>query len=48
MKINDNPFANTNMIRVVFSKGKAKVLTLARAKESGATDPSLQITAEEC
>ena len=47
MKMDENPFANTNTINAVFPKVKAKILTSARAKESGAVDPRLQMTVEE-
>jgi len=42
MKIDGHPFtASTNMVEISLMKGKAKVLTSARAKESGAVDPKM-------
>ena len=46
MKIDENPFPAA-MADVVLLKGKTKVLTSARAKESGSVDSRLQLTAEE-
>jgi hypothetical protein len=48
MKIEDNPFPkDQNMVEVKFPKGKAKVLTSARARETGIVDLDMQISAEE-
>jgi len=45
MKVDQNPFA-VAMADVVLPKGKAKVLTSARVKESGIVDSRLQLIAE--
>jgi len=49
MKIDGHPFpADTNTVEIInLNKGKAKVLTSARAKESGAVDPRVQLLADE-
>lgn len=47
MKVDENPFPTAAMAGVVLPKGKARVLTSERAKQSGSVDHSLQITAEE-
>ena len=48
MKINDNPFPrDQNMVDVKLLKGKAKVLTSTRAKETKTVDPKMQISANE-
>lgn len=48
MKIDGHPFpAGTNMVEISLAKGKAKVLTSARAKEFGAIDPEVQLLANE-
>ena len=48
MKIDGHPFpASTNMVDVTLIKGKAKVLTSAKAKEARTVDPRMQITADE-
>jgi hypothetical protein len=46
MQIDSNPFPAT-MAGAMLPKGKTKVLTLARAMESGSVDTSLQVIAEE-
>jgi hypothetical protein len=44
MKIDGHPFlAGTNMVEISLVKGKAKVLTSARAKEFGAMDPKVHL-----
>ena len=48
MKDDDNPFPkDQNMVDARLFKGKAKVLTLARAKETGTVDPEMQISADK-
>ena len=48
MKVDDNPFPRDhNMVDVKLLKGKTKVLTSIRAKETGAVDPKTQISANE-
>lgn len=48
MKVDENPFPREqNMVEVRMFKGKARVFTLARAKEAGIVDPNMQISAEE-
>lgn len=47
MKLDENPFPGQNTVGAGVFKGKAKVLTSAKAKESRAVDPEMQITAEE-
>ena len=48
MKVDDNPFPmDQNMIDAKLFKGKAKVLTSARARETGIVDSEMQISADE-
>ena len=48
MKVDDNPFPkDQNMVDAKLFKGKAKVLTSARAREIGTVDPEMQISADE-
>ena len=48
MKVDDNPFPrDQNMVDVKLLKGKTKVLTSTRAKETGIVDPKMQILADE-
>ena len=48
MKVDDNPFPRDhNMVDVKLLKGKTKVLTSTRAKETGIVDPEIQISADE-
>ena len=48
MKVDDNPFPkDQNMVDVKLFKGKTKVLTLARARETRTVDPKMQISADE-
>ena len=48
MKVDDNPFPkDQNMVDAKLFKGKAKVLTSARAREIGTVDPETQISADE-
>jgi hypothetical protein len=47
MKIDQHPFPTANINMVELEKGKAKVLTSQRAKESGLVDPEVQISANE-
>ena len=48
MKVDDNPFPrDQNMVDVKLLKGKTKVLTSTRARESGTIDPKMQILADE-
>lgn len=47
MKIDENPFPAQNTVGVGLYKGKTKVLTLAKAKESRTVDLEMQIMAEE-
>ena len=48
MKVDDNPFPrDQNMVDARLLKGKTKVLTSTRAKESGTIDPKMQISADE-
>jgi len=48
MKVDDNPFPkDQNMVDAKLFKGKAKVLTSARARETGTVDPKMQISADE-
>ena len=48
MKVDDNPFPrDQNMADAKLLKGKTKVLTSTRAKETGTVDPEIQISADE-
>ena len=48
MKVDDNPFPkDQNMVDAKLLKGKTKVLTSTRAKETGTVDPEMQISADE-
>ena len=48
MKVDDNPFPkDQNMVDAKLFKGKVKVLTLARARETRTFDPKMQISADE-
>ena len=48
MKVDDNPFRrDQNMIDARLLKGKAKVLTSIRSRETGTVDPEVQISADE-
>jgi len=48
MKVDDNPFPrDQNMVDVKLLKGKTKVLTSTRAKETRTVDPKMQISADE-
>jgi hypothetical protein len=48
MKVDDNPFSkDQNMVDAKLFKGKAKVLTSARAREAEIVDLEMQISAEE-
>jgi len=48
MKVDDNPFSrDQNMVDARLLKGKTKVLTSTRAKETGTIDPEIQILADE-
>ena len=48
MKVDDNPFSkDQNMVDAKLFKEKTKVLTSAKARETGAVDPEMQISADE-
>ena len=48
MKVDDNPFLrDQNMVDVKLLKGKTKVLTSTRAKETRIVDLEMQISADE-
>ena len=48
MKVDDNPLPrDQNMVDAKLLKGKTKVLTSTRAKETGIVDPEMQISADE-
>ena len=48
MKVDDNPFPrNQNMVDAKLLKGKTKVLTSTRVKETRTIDPKMQISADE-
>ena len=48
MKVDDNPFPkDQNMVDAKLFKGKTKVLTSARARETGTVDLKMQILADE-
>ena len=48
IKVDDNPFpGDQNMVDIGLFKGKTKVLTLARSRETRTVDPKMQISADE-
>ena len=48
MKVDDNPFPkDQNMVDAKLLKGKTKVLTSTRAKETRTVDLEMQISADE-
>ena len=48
MKVDNNPFPkDQNMVDATLLKGKTKVLTSTRAKETRIVDPEMQISADE-
>ena len=48
MKVDDNPFPkDQNMVDAKLLKGKTKVLTSTRAKETKTVDLEMQISADE-
>ena len=48
MKVDDNPFArDQNMVDARLLKGKTKVLTSTRSRETRTVDPEMQILADE-
>ena len=48
MKVDDNPFPrDQNMVDARLLKGKTKVLTSVRSKETRTVDPEMQISADE-
>ena len=48
MKVDDNPFLrNQNMVDAGLLKGKTKVLTSTKSRESKTVDPKMQISADE-
>ena len=48
MKVDDNPFPkDQNMVDAKLFKGKAKVLTSTRARETRTVDLEMQISADE-
>ena len=48
MKVDDNPsLRDQNMVDTKLLKGKTKVLTSTRAKETGTVDPNMQISVDE-
>ena len=48
MKVDDNHFPeDQNMVDVGLLKGKTKVLTSTRAKETGTVDPKMQISPDK-
>ena len=48
MKVDDNPFPkDQNMVDAKLLKGKTKVLTSTRAKETRTVDPKMQILVDE-
>jgi len=48
MKVDDNPFPrDQNMVDARLLKGKTKVLTSVRSKETGTIDPKMQISTDE-
>ena len=48
MKIDDNPFPrDQNMVDARLLKGKTKVLTSTRSRETRTVDPKMQISSDE-
>ena len=48
MKVDDNPFLrDQSMVDARLLKGKAKVLTSTRARETRTVDPGMQISADK-
>ena len=48
MKVDDNPFpGDQNMVDARLLKGKTKVLTSIRSRETRTVDPEMQISADE-
>ena len=48
MKVDDNPFPrDQNMVDARMLKGKTKVLTSVRSRETRIVDPEIQISADE-
>ena len=48
MKVDDNPFpGDQNMVDARLLKGKTKVLTLTRSRETRTVNPEMQISADE-
>ena len=48
MKVNDNPLPrDQNMVDARLFKGKTKVLTSIRSRETGTVDPDMRISANE-
>ena len=48
MKINDNPFlGDQNMVDARLLKGKTKVITLVRSRETRTVNPEMQISADK-
>jgi hypothetical protein len=47
MDIDKHPFLGLHMVEFQLAKGKAKVLTSAKAKEDGLVDPKVQISTNE-
>ena len=48
MKVDDNPFPKDhNMVDAKLLKGRTKVLTSTRPKETRTVDPEMQISADE-
>ena len=48
MKVDDNPFpGEQNMVDAGLLKGKTKVLTSTRSKETRIVDPEMQISTDE-
>ena len=47
-KVDDNPFSrDPNMVDARLLKGKTKVLTLTRPRETGTVDPKMQISTDK-
>ena len=48
MKVDDNPFpGDQNMVNARLLKGKIKVLTSTRSRETRTVDPEMQISVDE-
>ena len=48
MKVDDNPFPkDQNMVDARLLKGKTKVLTSTRSRETGTVDPEMQISTDK-